>query len=107
MASSIVPRRRSRLAQTEEDRTNQLAVASDNRVYQHALAAWERSQADQIDSQTTRDAIELAFDEECGLYDHGISKANGSTVKQRLLADKLEALASINNHRIARRFSRP
>jgi hypothetical protein len=78
---------------------------SDSSLYAYALNAYERSQKDQIDSQTTRDALECAFDEECSLFDHGMAKAGASVTKQQLLADKLEMLAKINNRRIGRRFS--
>ena len=78
---------------------------TDSSLLGHFLLAHERSQKDQIDSQTTRDALECAFDEECSLFDHGMAKAAGSATKQQLLADKLEMLAKINNRRIGRRFS--
>lgn len=77
---------------------------SDSSLLGYSLAAFERSQKDQIDSQTTRDALECAFDEEVSLFDHGMAKAGGSVTKQQLLADKLEMLAKINNRRIGRRF---
>lgn len=70
----------------------------------YSLVAFERAQKDLIDSQTTRDALECAFDEEVSLFDHGMVKAGGSATKQQLLADKLEMLAKINNRRIGRRF---
>jgi hypothetical protein len=78
---------------------------SDSSLHAYTLNAYERSQKDQIDSQTTRDALECAFDEECGLFDHGMAKAGASSTKQQLLADKLEMLAKINNRRIGRRFA--
>jgi len=78
---------------------------SDSSLYGYCLSSYERSQKDQIDSQTTRDALECAFDEECGLFDHGMSRAGNSVTKRQLLADKLEMLAKINNRRIGRRFS--
>jgi len=77
---------------------------SDISMLGYTLNAYERSQKDQIDSQTTRDALECAFDEECSLFDHGMAKAGASTTKQQLLADKLEMLAKTNNRRIGRRF---
>jgi hypothetical protein len=77
---------------------------SDSSMLGYTLNAYERSQKDQIDSQTTRDALECAFDEECSLFDHGMAKAGASSTKQQLLADKLEMLAKINNRRIGRRF---
>jgi len=83
-----------------------LARRADSAVYRHGLRAWERSQCDQIDSQTTRDAVECAFDEEVAFFDHAMHRADGSAVKQQLLAEKLELLSKANNRRIAHRFGR-
>ena len=77
---------------------------AESQVLRHGLRAWVRTQTDQIDSQTVRDAIEAAFDEEVDFYDHGMSRAKGSLTKQELLARKLEMLSRIDNRRITRRF---
>lgn len=106
MSGELEPRRARALARKDRQDA-ELASDSDSRIYRHHLAAWEKSQIDRIDSMTTKEAVQAAFDEEVSFFDHGLAKANGSAVKQQLLADKLEALASINNHRLMRKFSRP
>lgn len=77
---------------------------ADGEVLRYALRAWVVTQKDQIDSQTLRDAVEAAFDEEIDFYDHGMARANGSMTKQELLARKLEILSQLDNRRISRRF---
>ncbi len=74
-------------------------------VLKHGLRAWVVCKKDEIDSQTIRDAVETAFDEEVSFYDHGLAAADGSVAKQELLARKLEILSRSNNRRIIRRFS--
>src|SRR5437867_723727 len=81
-----------------------LARRAEGAVLRHAARAWVVTQEDQIDSQTLRDAVEVAFDEEVEFYDHGMARADGSMTKQELLARKLELLSRSNNRRIARRF---
>jgi hypothetical protein len=77
---------------------------AEGEVLRHGLRAWVVTQKDQIDSQTVRDAVETAFDEEVDFYDHGIACADGSLTKQELLARKLDILSRSNNRRILRRF---
>lgn len=104
----LVPSRRASKElrrQAEADARQQSQI--DRKVYEHSLVAWQKSQIDQIDSMTLRDAVQVAFDEECAFYDHAMTKANGSEAKARIVADKLEILTTADNRRIMNRFNKP
>jgi hypothetical protein len=88
----------------KQARAARIQTAAVMRVWRHAVDSQANAMCDQIDSQATREAMQTALDEECGLYDYGLMRADGSAVKLELAARKVEMLANTNNRRLTRRF---
>lgn len=103
---SMLPELRSSNALTQRQ-TQQAERAQRNTelaVFKHGLGARYRAEIDRLDGQATSDALRSALDEEIGLLDYGLARAEGSAAKVQLVARKVEMLAAINNIRISRRF---
>jgi hypothetical protein len=71
-------------------------------IVEHRLNAWHRAAIDQIDSQSTADAIKAALHEELDLLDYGLRSAGGSAAKAVLVSRKVEQFSALNGRRIGR-----
>ncbi len=79
-------------------------ASSDLEVFRYGLGARARSQIDQLDSQSVGDATRAALEVEFDLLDYGLAQTGGSAAKAALVARHVERTATINDHRITRRF---
>lgn len=75
-------------------------------IYQHHLNARYKAECQRIDTEALTDVVRCALDEEIGVLDWGLEKANGSPAKTQMVAEKVALLSQINSERIARRFGR-
>jgi hypothetical protein len=74
-------------------------------MFEHRVEAAVRRDFDIADTEALADALGVATDEELAFLREFRAKANGSEAAMELVARKIEIFSTINNRRIARRFS--
>jgi|GEM_PF-1499883 hypothetical protein len=88
----------------ERARASRAQRRAELEIYRHGLAAGVRAECEIQDAQAVADVIQCALQQELDVLDWGLHRADGSAAKAELVARKLNALSSINDRRIARRF---
>ncbi len=74
------------------------------KLFGHTLEAHTIAEIDRLDSQAIADASRAALEQEVGLLEYGLARAQGSVAKTELVARHVERMAAINDRRITRRF---
>lgn len=87
-------------------RADQARQAGELQIFQHGVDAGVLGAFDQIDTQTTADAVEYALGEEINLLERGVLRAGNSRAALELVLRKVQLFTLINDGRLTRRFGR-
>jgi hypothetical protein len=77
---------------------------AENGLVVHTLRRHFDKEAARIDADATATAVRATLDTELDVLAYGITKAEGSAAKAKLVADRVEQLSRINTQNINRRF---
>jgi hypothetical protein len=74
------------------------------RMFKHGVDSFVEARCLDIDIRALGDAVDTSLEIEYGFYERGTYQAQGSAVKQELLARKLDLLDRASNRMISQRL---